>query len=149
MQRSIFQDIPQRYKIMLDMIQDEMIQKAYSKFAFKYLSYSIKKDQLICGDKIISNDDFNIFLLNFLSIFKFITYHIIDNNFQSENINVTAVFCVEGQCIIIEQIDLLMINETIKNLKKQKVTILKTGIENADNFEIKEEIQGFCSNFQK
>lgn len=134
MKYSLFQDIPEQYKSMKHLIKPILMQKIYSKFSFLYF-LSTKINDIILIKK---------FLYDYLKKYKFITYKILDlpNKDNSNDYYVDITICIEGQCLIIEQIQHRIISEIIHDLEKQ-ISIINVNT-NDSNFH--DEIHNFCSN---
>ena len=137
MEYSLFQDIPEQSKSMKHLIKPIPMQKIYSKFSFLYF-LSIQINDII----LIKN-----FLYDYLKKYKFITYKIFDlpNKDNSNDYYVDITICIEGQCLIIEQIQHRIISEIIRDLEKQ-ISIINV---NTNDLNIHDEIHNFCSKFSK
>ncbi|KAK8840589.1 hypothetical protein M9Y10_030800 [Tritrichomonas musculus] len=169
MQQLSFQELPLEYISMLNKIIDDKLKSIYSKFSFKYLNYISALD--------ISNEDqIKKLLFDYLTKFKFIVYQILeissdvcqssntkvqnsneedsDHSLNSISSKIDIVFCVEGQCIIIEKIDLSIIKRIISNFNEYKCSLIDVStnkIEEEDikkGKEVKEEINNFCRKFE-
>ncbi|KAK8871415.1 hypothetical protein M9Y10_007141 [Tritrichomonas musculus] len=168
MQSLCLKDLPKAFKEMLNLIKDETIQKLYSKFKFIYLESKLNNKENVSTDKNVEFETISEKqILCYLSLHKFITYFIsfanetknvnkktneIDGNIILSNIksNNFLIFCVESECLIINQIDTSKINAFIQKLKKNSISIInlnedcqiKKDDEEADEIT---EVNSFCS----
>ncbi|KAK8839462.1 hypothetical protein M9Y10_031817 [Tritrichomonas musculus] len=168
MQKLSFQELPQKYFSMLKQISDDKLKSIYSKFSFKYLTYEPSLDES-------NKNQIKNLLIDYLKKIKFVVYYILRNNSdncQSNNRKVQnpneeerdhspnltpsvidIIFCFEGQCIIIENIDLLIIKSIILNLEENESSLINAStiaIDKEDSNEekdAKKEINNFCINF--
>ena len=166
MDNMTFQSMPPKYSSIINCIQSEIAKKIYSQFTYHYLNFTNFQDfryhnQNSNKDKIIH------FIFSHLQKYKFIIFNIY--NFfpiicetmlprKKSMFNVAdVVFCVEGQCIIIEQIEFSIIKKIIANLKKNKISLINIshkiidGYKTKEEVEVEEEILAFCKkiNFNK
>lgn len=126
-----FDDIPEQFILMKEMIKNETIRTLYSKFKYKY-----------CHSECTTG-----FFLDFLKEFKFITYFI-DNNQNRQKYDL--IICAEGICFIILEVNYDIINEIINDLKNNHISILNASNNNLffkktkEEEEFNTEINNFC-----
>ena len=151
-----FQVIPQKYESNKDSIEGEVLKNSYSKFTFKYINFFNLYENADITNKNAIINQFEHFLLNYLSIFKLLFYHKnkcanINKKDQNYNEIFDIVICVEHQCIIIEEIDFKIFTKVINYLKEQQKIIVNVTVDDKNEEEndikqIKEEIHNFCQN---
>lgn len=137
-----FKEIPQENKSTIDFIENEVIIKLYSKFDFLYFH------EVIADHENEKQDLIQNFIFNYLKNYKFITYQIHDNL----HINlINAIFCVEGTCLIISEINITILLNLISDLKKEGISILyfRNEFQKIEDFvedeKFHEEVKSFCS----
>lgn len=152
-----FNEIPEDYKILKNSIDNEIVQKVYSKFIFHFFDFE--------NDKKAINESL---LLDCFKEYRFITYQVnqqypklqerlqndevgnennIDTNIASSKLN--AIICVEGQCFIFENINFDI--STI--LKETKSSLIDISFDKEDCTKIEreaaEEVSSFCEYYKK
>ena len=164
MQEIDFQNIPDQYEASKDHIYVSAITNLYHNFKFLYLQvdsfHQIPQYQVSVID----------FLFDYLKKYKFIVYHFFNSHNSNQVLQIKQLFhkiniirdnskpqanciiCVEGKCLIIEQINYLLINEIFTKLIEMKIAVLNvtnSEINNGTGEEIKakQEIESFLSNF--
>ena len=137
-----FKEIPQENKSTINFIVNETIIKLYSKFDFLYFH------EIIADHENEKQDVIQNFIFNYLKNYKFITYQIHEN----PHINlINAIFCVEGTCLIISEINITILLNLISYLKKEGISILyfRNEFQKIEGFvedeKFHEEIKSFCS----
>ena len=141
----LLEDLPDEYKLMMNKINDSTIKRIYTNFNFLYFNLSPDK----INDKDINMNIFEVFLLEYLNKFKFITYHISNSyprsqypikedktDFQTKlNANkVNVIICIEKECIIIEQINASLFSQIMNQLKSNKFPEIISNCENETSF---------------
>lgn len=154
MQEVSFKNIPQEYDANINDVQDKIIKTIYSKFNFKYLKYLNAKETIIEANENKHKNPFEMFLFDYLKSFKFIVFNFVSDLKEINSRKCDVVICVEGYCLIVEQIHLSMFNNIILNLKDHHISIINVtpGIsenEMADDEERKasEEVNNLYSKF--
>lgn len=154
MQDITLNELPQKYKNLLNSISNSVIEKLYSQFSFKYYMFSWQTNDEDKQKNDKNNNDIIIYLSNYLKNFKFIVFYF-PNFSKNENPDhdnkIDCILSFEGGCLIIEQIDHKLIETLIQNLQMQKQVLINVNnnpdisiqySEDAEN-----EIQGFCDHF--
>ena len=138
--QSIWLDFPKKYKKELDRISNPIIHKIYDKFQFKYYVFNEIED--------IKNVIFNLFI--YLVNFKFITFYIDKEKFNV-NYKINCIFCIEGECIIIEEVVIDTLNNLIQKLVKHQISLINLSdrsiIAMEPHNDAKEEVKKFCKQF--
>ncbi|KAK8838052.1 hypothetical protein M9Y10_036002 [Tritrichomonas musculus] len=124
MQEVSFKNIPQEYDANINDVQDKVIKTIYNKFIFKYLKYFTAKETIIEADGNNHKNQFEMFLFNYLKSFKFIVFNYLSDLKEINSGKCDVVICVEGYCLIVEQIHLSMFNNIISNLKDHHISII-------------------------
>lgn len=155
MQDITLNELPQKYKTLLNSISNSVIEKLYSQFSFKYYMFSWQTNDEDKQNNGKNNDDIIFYLSNYLKNFKFIVFYfpniLINENSDHDN-KIDCILSFEGRCLIIEQIDHNLIETLIQNLQKQEQVLINVN-NNQDisiqySEEVKNEIQGFCDHFR-
>lgn len=130
-----FEKLSQRYQLIIDAIKDDFIKKLYSKYKFEYLIIPISNNR--------SNDDnqnykkYTSFLIDYLKEYKFIVYNLI---YQINSDVFDAVFCVEKECIIIENINSSSFNKIISSLTENNISLINVSTD-TPNIEITNDLR--------
>ena len=147
-----FQEIVDDYHSM-DKLCNMDIKRLYSNFQFSFNCITIIKD-----DKNARNP-IEEFLLNYLEDFQFIVYDFYFNSETPENIdstlnNLNCIICIEKECLLIEKVSLLIINNVIATLKARNAIVINTKKrfknipKTKEEIEANKEIDSFCYHFQ-
>lgn len=132
-----FLEIPQEFMDQIDQIADNVIKSLYSKFNFKYFHYITDNKQIIDFQSLIEN-----FLFDYLIKFKFIVYnfenssHKLGNSFSKDSTNsdtVDVIIFLENECIIVDRIKKITINQIFNKLKEHKILFLNVSKNNEEN----------------
>ncbi|KAK8835370.1 hypothetical protein M9Y10_025135 [Tritrichomonas musculus] len=129
-------------KSMINQIDNDVIQKMYSKFTFKFFSFNNQED---------NEEDFIIKLFEYLKKYKFIVCNLYNLSKGSLGINVdfsvspktNCIFCVEDEIFIIEQINTELINKQINN---QQINLIYLSQKNTEQ-EIRYDVRFFCARY--
>ncbi|KAK8893003.1 hypothetical protein M9Y10_030259 [Tritrichomonas musculus] len=155
MKQVAFTKLPQEYELAKNQIQEDVLQRLYSKFTFLYFTCSHFE---INNDDTLMNEQIESFLYGYLHNFKFLTFHITNlrTNNKSNSIlqkNSDIYICIEDQCLIIEKIKLELIKKIMNNLRDHNVSILnisseyKIWEESKSEKEAEEEVSSFSHFF--
>ncbi|KAK8865333.1 hypothetical protein M9Y10_010874 [Tritrichomonas musculus] len=164
-------DISQNLESMKNKIHNQVIKRIYSKFIFNFnlLSDFTQNKSLNYNTNIQSQREKNIF--DYFHKFKFIILDIknLRNNFPSSSINEShsttqdsstdqqiadVIICVEGECHIIEGIEIQLFKKIIEKLKSHQISVLNVScniikaIHSAEEYLAGQEIKNFCSKFE-
>ena len=148
-----FKDIPHEMQKMKNNIKDKILSKVYSNFYYQY--FSIKQEN--------DFDQIKSFLTNYLIEYKFITYKICNNSLVNKilsinNISsepdstfVTAIICVENNCIIINSIKSDLIYQILKDNQSSKINIsmdTENTPKTSEDTVAFDEVMNFCDHFK-
>ena len=158
MEKSLFQDIPQKYQALKNKIFNELnskvkssiFEKIYSNFKISYYKHDLinvnENDQDTNNG---SQNHVENFLYDYLRSFHLITYQQTTNS-KREVIN--CIICCENNLFIIEQIYSSIMTRIIDKLKDQQISLVKVSYSTFEEV-IKgpqdEEIKQFCRKFDK
>ena len=148
-----FHEIPQLFAEQINGIHDPIIQKLYSSITFLHFSCLLNNSDEIDN----KNDLIHSFLLNYFINFKFITcgytkikkdsdkFQILN---QKNSSKVDAIICVEGKCIIIEDIEFELIELILQETKSALINISNQTKDDKLMTNVNEEIKNFSSLFK-
>ena len=157
-----FCSIPPEYEEMKNQIQNEYIKKIYLDFKFLYFNPNSSTAKNIFHE---NQNNFQAFLINYLSRFRLIVYCISrsnDKSFQNDKNNILnlekdsqIVICIEKECIIIEDMKISFYIQVFNLLNKSGIATLNISKniiytnETTEETKAKEEVKSFYKYFQK
>ncbi|KAK8847752.1 hypothetical protein M9Y10_018781 [Tritrichomonas musculus] len=147
-----FMNVSDQFKSIISCILDKTIRNIYSKFNFFVYNFgnNQKSENNNEGKQYQKVNDSLLF--DHLKKYSYITYvdfqkskNLNQNQIEKDNIlqNADVLFCVEGECLIVNDIN-IDINNIIEKLQKQLLTVVDIKTES-----LMEEIQNFCKNFKE
>ncbi|KAK8835862.1 hypothetical protein M9Y10_040418 [Tritrichomonas musculus] len=140
-----FHTIPQEYNAQMKSIEGIVLKQLYSKFSFNYLNFSSVDN---------SKEAMEIILANYLQEFKLITIEITSNQKSKNNEKaeissqkVNSIICFEGNCLIIEDIELNIIMSILKETKSTIYNVSECDEYKCPQISKDEDINNFCNQF--
>lgn len=148
-QKIHFHILPQEYEIEKKNIEGNVLTNIYSKFNFNYLNFSSSKISDESNKQSIKTH-----LLSYLKEHKLITIEITSNskcnnhektNFSPQKVN--SIICFEGNCLIVEEIELDVILMILKETNSSIFNVSENSEYKSEKTTKDEEINNFCHQF--